>query len=335
MNSTLSNFVMRAGNHAIRSNPAKDIDFHLTAQGSDWLWAAFSIFGCFLVVYLALFFIAEMKGSTLSRYTVGAALLISLFEFFAYFTYASNLGWTGIQAEFNHIHVDPSITGETPGVRQIFYSKYVSLFLSWPALLFLIELTNISITEENKVDDLSAMELIHSLLLQMIATESWVVALLIGALIRSTYKWGYWVFGAVAMLIVQFVQFKRQFITLRIRGVTAGMEMLTMCIVWLYFICWGVSEGGNKIQPDSEAVFFGILDVCIFAILPAYLLFIAKRYGKMPALSLHMNNKFHLKHHDEEEDETEVKNVHEDSPRASGETQIPQQEQETEETNQS
>lgn len=34
-------------------------------------------------------------------------------------------------------------------------------------------------------------------------------------------------------------------------------------LIWMcYPICWGVSEGGNVIAPDSEAVFYGILDLC-------------------------------------------------------------------------
>lgn len=41
-----------------------------------------------------------------------------------------------------------------------------------------------------------------------------------------------------------------------------------LCGVWtlfiwlLYPIAWGISEGGNVIPPDSEAVFYGILDLC-------------------------------------------------------------------------
>jgi bacteriorhodopsin len=32
--------------------------------------------------------------------------------------------------------------------------------------------------------------------------------------------------------------------------------------MWLlYPIAWGVSEGGNVIPPDSEAVFYGVLDI--------------------------------------------------------------------------
>ena len=34
----------------------------------------------------------------------------------------------------------------------------------------------------------------------------------------------------------------------------------------LYPVCWGVSEGGNVIPPDSEFIFYGILDCCLIPI---------------------------------------------------------------------
>ena len=36
---------------------------------------------------------------------------------------------------------------------------------------------------------------------------------------------------------------------------------LTTFLWFLYPIAWGLCEGGNVISPDSEAVFYGILDV--------------------------------------------------------------------------
>ena len=35
----------------------------------------------------------------------------------------------------------------------------------------------------------------------------------------------------------------------------------TLGLWFLYPIAWGLSEGGNVIAPDSEAVFYGILDI--------------------------------------------------------------------------
>ena len=37
--------------------------------------------------------------------------------------------------------------------------------------------------------------------------------------------------------------------------------ILTIGVWFLYPIAWGLSEGGNVIHPDSEAIFYGILDI--------------------------------------------------------------------------
>lgn len=40
----------------------------------------------------------------------------------------------------------------------------------------------------------------------------------------------------------------------------------------LYPICWGISEGGNVISPDSEFIFYGILDCCLIPVSSALIL---------------------------------------------------------------
>lgn len=48
-----------------------------------------------------------------------------------------------------------------------------------------------------------------------------------------------------------------------VHSVTGGWIWL----LWgLYPICWGVSEGGNIIPPDSEFIFYGILDCLLIPI---------------------------------------------------------------------
>ncbi|GAX72509.1 negative regulator of the H(+)-ATPase Pma1p [Saccharomyces cerevisiae] len=158
MNDTLSSFLNR--NEALGLNPPHGLDMHITKRGSD----------C-------------------------SCILITFFEFFAFFTYASDLGWTGVQAEFNHVKVSKSITGEVPLAA--------------------------STTGEN--DDISALDMVHSLLIQIVGTLFWVVSLLVGSLIKSTYKWGYYTIGAVAMLVTQGVICQRQFFNLKTRGFNALM----------------------------------------------------------------------------------------------------------------
>lgn len=84
----------KGGNRAISVNPPHDLDFHITKRGSDWLWAVFACFGLLMVVYIFLFFIAELKGSRITRYAIAPAFLIAMFEFSA--TSHTLLTWVGL-----------------------------------------------------------------------------------------------------------------------------------------------------------------------------------------------------------------------------------------------
>lgn len=90
-------------------------------------------------------------------------------------------------------------------------------------------------------------------------------------------QWGYFIFGMFAFFWVAWT------VTWTARkhangiGADVGRTYL-ICGVWtiflwfLYPIAWGLSEGGNIIAPDSEAVFYGILDIMAKPVFGALLL---------------------------------------------------------------
>ncbi|CCH59510.1 hypothetical protein TBLA_0B06890 [Henningerozyma blattae CBS 6284] len=308
--------VKRTGNRAVKVNAPHGLDIHLTESGSDWLWSVYSVYGVLAIMYACFFFYQEFKnGRQLTKFALAGPFLISLFEFFQYYTYASNLGWTDIQAEFRSEDVSHSVTNEYPNVRQIFYAKYVAWFLCWPIQLFMFELAGSTINHTGEF--FSTWEMIHSLLVQIIGFEYWVISLLVGSLIHSTYKWGYWVMGIFVLFVVLGIQFKRQIFDLKIRGVSLAMYCTAIIVILLYFVCWGLSEGGNAISPDGEAVFYGILDYCIFAIWTGYLCFIICKYGEWPEVAQQPHQQ---QQKQPNEDILPVKVLQAESPRASGET---------------
>ncbi|SCU89989.1 LADA_0F01068g1_1 [Lachancea dasiensis] len=302
----------RAGNVAIDVNPASGVDIHMTQHGSNWLWAVFSLFGLSALIYAALFVVYEYKGKKLNHYAVAAPLSISLVMAFSYFTMASNLGWTGIQAEFNHQTTSSQFY--EPGIRQIFYSKYVAWFLTWPILLYLTELTGVATKDIDTVaESLSFVELAHSLVLQICGSWFFIIGLLVGSLIRSTYKWGYWTMAIFAQLLVTFIVFKHQLRDLTCGGLKLVLLLFTHLCIYLYLIAWALTDGGNVITVDAGHVFFGVLDLLVFIVVPGFLAAISISLGDFSKLT------FRRGHHGHDlEKQADVEPV-----RHSGETEVP------------
>jgi len=116
-----------------------------------------------------------------------------------------------------------------------------------------------------------------TVLYTILVDEIVAVTLLVGALVKSTYKWGYFVFGVSALFFVAWT------VIFDARGQARNLgadinRVYTICGLWtvslwlLYPIAWGVSEGGNVIAPDSEAIFYGILDLLAKPVFGALLL---------------------------------------------------------------
>ena len=90
-------------------------------------------------------------------------------------------------------------------------------------------------------------------------------------------QWGYFVFGCAALLYVVYVLVFLGRRHANALGPHIGRAyimcgVLTIFLWFLYPIAWGLSEGGNVIHPDSEAVFYGILDILAKPVFGALLL---------------------------------------------------------------
>jgi bacteriorhodopsin len=126
----------------------------------------------------------------------------------------------------------------------------------------------------------------------ILINEIMVVTGLIGALVKSSYKWGYFVFGCVAFLFVAWTVVFEGRSHARALGADIS-KVYTLCGVWtiglwfLYPISWGLSEGGNVIASDSEAIFYGILDILAKPVFGALLIW-GHRNIDISRLGLHI-----------------------------------------------
>ena len=186
----------------------------------------------------------KVRTERIFHYITAAITMIACI---AYFCMGSNLGWTGIKVEYERSN--PKVHGN---IRQIFYVRYIDWFLTTPLLLADLLLT--------------AGMPAPTILFTILMNEIMVVTGLIGALVKSSYKWGFFTFGCAAFLFVAWTVVFEGRTHARSLGADIS-KVYTICGVWtialwfLYPIAWGLAEGGNVISSDSEAVFYGILDI--------------------------------------------------------------------------
>lgn len=101
---------------------------------------------------------------------------------------------------------------------------------------------------------------------------------LVGALTRSSYKWGYFVFAMLALFGIAWnvLWTAREYagrLGPRVYHTFLACGCWTLFLWFLYPIAWGLSEGGNVIGADGESIFYGVLDILakvVFAIILLY-----------------------------------------------------------------
>jgi len=159
---------------------------------------------------------------------------------------ASNLGYTGVATEFGHMGF------EAGTLRQLWYVRYIDWFVTTPALLLTLVLAS----------GLPLSDIVTLVFFDIVM----IVTGLVGGLVESQYKWGFFVFGCVALFYIWWVLAGPARSSAGVLG--AGyksaftLSAAILSFLWLlYPIAWGLADGGNVISPDSEMIFYGILDV--------------------------------------------------------------------------
>ena len=235
------------GNEALGINSVvgQQANLAITNHGSDWYYTVCAIMGVSTLVFMGLA-LRKPQGHRLFHYITAGITAIACI---AYFAMGSNLGQVPIQAEF--VRPNSRWVGSA-GTREIFYARYIDWVITTPLLLLDLLLTAGLPTP--------------TILITIFADEIMIVCGLIGALTSTSYKWGFWTFGMFAFFYVVYVLLVDARKGASVLGGAAKKTYYTCGVlligIWfLYPIAWGVAEGGNVIHPDSEAIFYGILDL--------------------------------------------------------------------------
>ncbi|KAF5670052.1 Hsp30 heat shock protein [Fusarium heterosporum] len=245
-------------NGALDANPSivngQRSDINITVRGSDWYWTVCAVMTVSTIAFIALGF-RKPRTHRIFHYITAAITMVAAI---AYFSMAANLGWTPIEVEY--MRNDHRVSGR---YREIFYVRYIDWFITTPLLL---------------MDLLLTAGMPWPTVLWVILVD-WIMIVtgLVGALVKSSYKWGYFAFGCAALAYIVYQLAWEARIHANHVGKDVGRTFLVCgsltAVLWiLYPIAWGVCEGGNIISPDSEAVFYGILDIFAKPVFGALLL---------------------------------------------------------------
>ncbi|KAK4609120.1 hypothetical protein CLAFUR4_14417 [Fulvia fulva] len=235
------------GNNALNVNDAiingGSADIALTTRGSDWYWAVCAVMTAAAFAFMGLAYTKPRRDRIFHYITAGVVMVAAI----AYFTMASHLGFTPIRVEFQRDN--PIVRGVT---REIYYVRYIDWVITTPLLLMDLLLT-------------AALPW-PTILWAILVDEVMIITGLVGALVASSYKWGYFVFGCVAMFWIIYILVWEGRRHANAISTDAGKAFLICgsltAFMWtLYPIAWGLSEGGNVISSDGEAAFYGVLDL--------------------------------------------------------------------------
>ncbi|KAI0781009.1 hypothetical protein BD413DRAFT_17876 [Trametes elegans] len=223
---------------SLDQNPP-NADRHITSGGSDWLWAVFAIMALSDLIMIFWTF-SRLRGTRLFHQI---AVIVLTTATIAYFSMASDLGATPVRAEFSR--------GNT-GTRQIWYVRYIQWFITLPLLLLELLLAT----------GLTPSDIFTAMFMACV----FVVCGLVGALVVSTYKWGFFVLGCMALFYIWYVLLGHgPRSTFAAGGVVRSGYLRSSgylsLLLLLYPIAWGCSEGGNVISPTGEMIWYGILDL--------------------------------------------------------------------------
>jgi len=238
-------------NHAVGDT------FFLSGNGSDWLWAVTAVYAFSLLVVVGLSYFAK-GGERIFHYLFTISLFVGSIS---YFTMASGLG-----------SIPVATADGAAGTREIFYARYINWFVGWTPLVIAVSL----------ISGVSWATIGYNIGL----TWTWVASWLAGALVSTTYKWGFFTFGLFAEILLWVSLLHRGQEGARRFGIFNHYIAITgwLVLLWLlYPVAFGVDDGGNTIKVTSGFIFFGILDILTVPLLAYVFLLLSPRwdYGAM------------------------------------------------------
>ncbi|KAI9681752.1 MAG: hypothetical protein M1829_000497 [Trizodia sp. TS-e1964] len=163
-------------------------------------------------------------------------------------------------------------------VRQIYWARYADWTVTTPLLLLDLAL----------LAGVSGADI-------FVAIVADIVMVLTGLFAayghNATQKWGYYVMGCVAYLIVIYqlaVAGRRHLQARDAKTVTLfhSLAIFTLILWTLYPVVWGIGDGARKLSVDGEILAYAVLDVLAKPVFGFWLLF---SHDRIPSAHLHLD----------------------------------------------
>ncbi|KAK5996755.1 hypothetical protein PT974_02096 [Cladobotryum mycophilum] len=219
-------------------------DIMVTEWGKAFYWALTAIFAVSGTLFL---YVALMTQNKRLPVFCHLSFLASYVLSMGYFAMAADLGWAAVEVEF--VREAWSILGRNP-TRQVFWIRYIAWLVATPlqnTQLFLLVSASIETT------------LLDTFFVFVVIATG-----LGGAVIPSSYKWGYYFYGAIACAGIGYlIAYHGYGLAAAKGGKLRQLYLLTSSaigVVWFcYGLAWGLSEGGTlflRTQRGSSTVYW-------------------------------------------------------------------------------
>lgn len=236
-------------NHALDVHPSSAY-YRVTDGGSNLAWAIMALHAILLLAVIAWAFVSAANRRVFHYFSIAILFVATIY----YFIIASNLGSSQVLA------------GDDLS-RQIFYARWVGYTINFTLIMIaLLILSTVGWA---------------AIFLTVVLTLIWGSMYLIGMFISTSFKWGFFVFAIVANLLIawQLLGNARGWarrVDVAMHKSYSTLSAYIVGLMFLYAICWAVSEATNRITPNREMVYYAVLDVLSQGIFALMLLFLTR-----------------------------------------------------------
>lgn len=206
-------------------------------NGSDWYFAIFAVMVASVIAFTILLLHTPRGERSLHYLSVGAVIVASM----AYLSMASKD--STLLHDFSHYSTNYG--------RQVFIARYIDWFVTTPLLL--VDLMVL------------AGSTWSTIFWTVVVDELMICAGLYGA-ISEFYTYYFFGFGCLCYVYIVYTLIWKARQSARALGsdvhrLYVGVAIYTAALWTLYPIVWSLSEAGDVTSTESEAAFYGVLDL--------------------------------------------------------------------------